>query len=43
MFVRTLLIDNLHVRLIFDLGKKVNSRKELIKISKIEKFGYEML
>ena len=25
-------IDNLHVRLIFDLGKKVNSRKELIKI-----------
>jgi hypothetical protein len=37
-------IDNLHVRLIFDLGKKkVNSRKELIKISKIAKFGYEML
>jgi hypothetical protein len=30
-------------RLIFDLGKKVNSRKELIKISKIAKFGYEML
>ena len=23
--------------------KKVNSRKELIKISKIAKFGYEML
>jgi hypothetical protein len=36
-------IDNLHVRLIFDLGKKVNSRKELIKISKNAKFGYEML
>ena len=37
-------IDNLHVRLIFYLGKKkVNSRKELIKISKIAKFGYEML
>jgi hypothetical protein len=37
-------IDNLHVRLIFDLGKKkVNSRKELIKISKIAKFGCEML
>ena len=37
-------IDNLHVRLIFDLGKKkVNSSKELIKISKIAKFGYEML
>ena len=34
-------IDNLHVRLIFDLGK--NFRKELIKISKIAKFGYEML
>jgi hypothetical protein len=41
---RTELIDNLHVRLTFDLGKiKVNSRKELIKISKIAKFGYEML
>jgi hypothetical protein len=38
------LIDNLHVRLIFDLGKKqLNSRKELIKISKIAKFDYEML
>jgi hypothetical protein len=36
-------IDDLHVRLIFDLGKKVNSRKELIKLSKIAKFGYEML
>jgi hypothetical protein len=36
-------IDNLHVRLIFDLGKKVNSRKELIKISKTAKFGNEML
>ena len=38
-------IDNLHVRVIFDLGKKkVNSRKELnIKISKIAEFGYEML
>ena len=39
-------IDNLHVRLIFDLAisaKKVNSRKELIKISKIAKFGCEML
>jgi hypothetical protein len=37
-------IDNLHVRLIFDLGKKkVNSCKELIKISKIAEFGYEML
>jgi hypothetical protein len=32
-------IDNLHVRLIFDLGKKkVNSRKELIKISKVANF-----
>ena len=31
-------IDNLHVKLIFDLGKKVNSRKELTKISKIAKF-----
>ena len=31
----------MHVRLIFDLGKKVNFRKELIKIySKITKFGY---
>ena len=40
----TLAIDNLHVRLIFYLGgKKVNSRKELIKISKIAKFGCEML
>jgi hypothetical protein len=39
----TLAIDNLHVRLIFYLGgKKVNSRKELIKISKIAKFGCEM-
>jgi hypothetical protein len=43
-------IDNLHVRLIFYLGKKKYSRKELIKISKelikiskIAKFGYEML
>jgi hypothetical protein len=41
-------IDNLHVRLIFDFAKKflilpLNSRKELIKISKIAKFGYEML
>ena len=37
-------IDNLHVRLIFDLGKKkVNYRKELIKVSKIAQFGYEML
>ena len=37
-------IDNLHVRLIFDfLQKKVNSRKELIKVSKIAKFGHEML
>jgi hypothetical protein len=37
-------IDNLHVRLIFELSKKkVNSRKELIKISKIAKFGCEML
>ena len=42
--VSRMAIDNLHVRLIFDLGKKkVNSRKELIKISKIAKFGYEML
>ena len=32
-------IDNLHVRPVFDLGKKVNFRKELIKISKIAKFG----
>ena len=39
----TVKIDNLHVRLIFDLGKKVNSRKELIKISEIAKFGCEML
>ena len=31
------------LRLIFYLGKKKNSREELIKISKIEKFGYEML
>jgi hypothetical protein len=31
-------IDNLHVKLIFDLGKKVNSRKGLTKISKIAKF-----
>ena len=37
-------IDNLHVRQIFDLGKKkVNSRKELIQISKIAKCGCEML
>ena len=32
------LMDNLHVRLIFGLGK--NSRKELINISKTAKFGY---
>ena len=37
-------IDNLHFRPIFNLGKKkVNSRKDLINISKIEKFDYEML
>jgi hypothetical protein len=36
-------IDNLHVRQIFDLGKKSKFRKELIKISKIAKFGCEML
>ena len=36
--------DNLHVRLNFlSRLKKVNSRKELIKISKIAKFGCEML
>jgi hypothetical protein len=37
-------IDNLHVRLIFDQGKKkVNSCKELIRISKTATLGSEML
>jgi hypothetical protein len=35
-------IDNLHVRLILEIGKK-NSHKVLIKISKIAKLCYEML
>ena len=41
--VSKVLLLLLRVRLIFDLGKKVNSHKELIIISKIAKFGYEML
>ena len=40
-------MDNFHYRLIFDLGKsrqqKRNSRKELFKRSKIPEFGREML
>jgi hypothetical protein len=36
-------IDNSHYRLIFDLGKKVYSWKEHTKMSKIAKFGCEML
>ena len=34
---KSLTMDNLHVRLIFDLGKK-KFRKELIKISKVAKY-----
>ena len=37
------MIDNSLCRLIFYLGKKVYSRKEHINISKIAKFGCEML
>ena len=32
-------MDNSHYRLIFDLAKKINSRKEPFKSSKIPKFG----
>jgi hypothetical protein len=38
-------IDNLHVRLIFYLGQKklIPVKNLMFKISKIAKFGYEML
>jgi hypothetical protein len=38
-------MDNLHYRLIFDLGKSTqkNSRNEPFKSSKISKFGHEIL
>ena len=45
--IRALLIDNSHYRLISKLGKEMqinhHSKKEHTKISKIAKFGCEML